>query len=160
MVRDGRFHFYSFQCGSTSTFFRSASSFLMSGGHARLKPLPGSFFVASILTMIDFHIFSLRIKLSGKVVSSVPESARQTTRPSDNTRTILPLIEPRRVLTLSPGLKSAAHAESIAIHGVCREACGWKRPPRCSRGCLPAATPQATVLAKRGYDHQPNHAAQ
>ena len=44
-----------------------------------------------------------RIRLSGRAVSSVPESARQTTRPSGSTLTIVPCMEPRRVFTRSPG---------------------------------------------------------
>ncbi|HTX20619.1 MAG TPA: hypothetical protein VMD27_01995 [Candidatus Aquilonibacter sp.] len=55
---------------------------LKSLSHARLKLSPVSFFVTSILVMIDFHLFFRRIKLSGKAVSSAPESAGHFTRPS------------------------------------------------------------------------------
>jgi len=46
--RDKVFHFHVFPPSNVSIFFRVASSILMSGGHARLKPSPGSFFVASM----------------------------------------------------------------------------------------------------------------
>ena len=53
------------------------------------------------------HFFFRRTKLSGRDVSSAPESVRQATRPSGSSREMIPLIEPRRALTRSPGWKSA-----------------------------------------------------
>src|SRR5438046_1611820 len=51
------------------------------------------------------HRFFLRQRLSGNAVSSAPESAFHLMRPSASTRTMVPVMEPRKVWTRSPGLK-------------------------------------------------------
>jgi hypothetical protein len=41
---------------NAAIFFRTDSSILISGGHVRLKPSPGSFFVASIPILLPIAI--------------------------------------------------------------------------------------------------------
>src|SRR5690348_9441141 len=62
------------------------------------RPLAFETFARNFLRRVYFHFFFSFSNASGKAVSSAPESARQTTRPSGSSRRIVPPIEPRRVL--------------------------------------------------------------
>jgi dethiobiotin synthetase len=70
---------------------------------ARLLSQQGRVQVVKLVESGCGYFPSSRTRLSGKAVSSAPESVRHTTRPSGSTLTMVPLIEPRKVLTRSPG---------------------------------------------------------